>query len=104
MAFVKQRWLNAEASPVVTDAEEVPGTTTYGLQVDAAGSPSNFNIFLEGSLDGVDWFTLLAFSLGTGGNPRLEWVTGKPVTFIRINFAGFSGGSSPTMTASVIAV
>lgn len=102
MAIVKENWLNSAAPGTVSDAEEVPGTVTYGWQAEVSGGPALVNMWLEGSIDGATWFQLDTFSVGT--NPHMKWVVDHPVNFLRVNFVNASGGTSPAATVSVIAV
>jgi hypothetical protein len=54
---------------------------------------------LEGSLDGVNWFSIVA---QTQTGARLAWAVGKPVKYIRVG-AGISG-TDLLVTATVLAV
>jgi hypothetical protein len=114
MQYVKASWLDAADSTGPTDPEQVQGAVRYGLHFTTTGSPSSVEVVLQGSLNGSDWFTLVSVTSATvikwsdsGFNPtqnsdQSSWTKG-PVTFIRLNLTSLSGGSSPTVTASVIA-
>jgi hypothetical protein len=102
MQYIKVDWLNAADSIGATDPEQVQGASRYGVQRVTTGSPSTVNLLLQGSLDGSTWFTLL--DLSTLGTPMMVWSDDdRPVAFVRLNLGALSGGSSPTVTASVIA-
>ncbi len=81
--------------------------TVAGMQVSVTGSPTNFNMNLEGTIDGTNFFTLVSASIsslvvwagggGTGGSINSM----PPVTGVRANLTSISGGTSPTFTATV---
>ncbi len=76
----------------------------FSLKIMTTGSPT-FNINLEGSLDGVNWDTLLAHQT-TGLFPTWSPVGlsgGTPLMAIRANLTSLSGGTSPTVTAIIAA-
>lgn len=102
VTLIRENWLNAVNATQVTDQVEVPGATKYAVQASTTGSPSTVSLRLEGSLDGVGWFDVLAFS--PSSTPTIRWVVDTPVRFIRLNLSQLSGGSSPTVTASVLAI
>jgi len=102
MAYVKTNWLNAATTTQTTASEEVTGTSRYGLQVSVTGSPSSLGVLLQGSIDGTNWVSLASVSAAgtTWSNPD----SAGSVKYIRIDLQTLSGGSSPTVTASAIAV
>lgn len=71
----------------------------FAMQVDVTGSPTSVVVVLEGTIDGVNFFSLKT------------WASGDPVsdinvhvaTAIRANLTTLSGGASPTVTAWVAA-
>lgn len=101
MAFVQQNWVSAASEGTISDVEEVPGVATYGWQTETSGSPTLVDLRLEGSIDGVAWFTI---DRVTTAPPGLRWVADRPVALLRVNVLSCQGGSSPTATISVIAV
>lgn len=116
MQYVKVNWLNATSSTGPTDAEQVQGAKRYGILFVATGSPSSVNLILQGSLNGSDWFSVYSVnesrtglltwndtSTSTVGEPLPDARTEGPVTYLRLNLVTLSGGTSPTVTASVIA-
>ena len=105
MSLVKHNWLDAETvQGTVTDPEEVTGATRFGLQISYTGAPSSVDVELQGSIDGVNWVVLAQ----TGTNGALvgygQGSTHGVVKYIRLLLDQLSGGSSPTVTASVVAV
>jgi hypothetical protein len=73
-----------------------------GLLVVATGSPASFNVNLEGTIDGAHYFTLAAVTQATaGGIAGVTRGSMPPVIGTRANLTAFSGGSSPTFTATV---
>ncbi len=102
MAYVKSPWLDAVGTNQTTDPEEVTGTSRYGLQASVTGGPSSLGIALQGSINGTNWITLATLSAAgtTWSNPE----SAGPVRYIRLDLYSLSGGSSPTVTASVIAI
>lgn len=99
MAYAKTNWLDAASTTQVTSSEEVPDVSKYGLQVSTTGSPASVQVLVEGSIDGVNWMGLLSVTSATTG-----WVADRPMKFVRLNLAMLSGGTSPTVSASLIAV
>jgi hypothetical protein len=105
-ALVKENWIDGATSTVTTDPEEVSGASSFGLQGSVTGSPSTAVSTLEGSIDGVNWAELISFNYHQPAvvDNKAAWVTGRPARYIRARVATLSGGTSPTMTVSVIAV
>lgn len=98
MIWSKPEWATFTAEDQFTDPEEVVGAGTYVVHATATGSPSAISVILQGSLDGESWFTLgVAQGLPT-------WITGKPVKYVRAYLDTMSGGSSPTVTVSALAL
>lgn len=105
MALVKVNWFNAETTLYAkSDIEEVTGATSYGLNAEFTGGPSRGIVTLQGSIDGVTWVNLLGLNTTINPYPHIVWTTGQPVQYIRLSLDDLSGGTSPTATASVIAV
>ena len=102
-ALVKEAWINAATAFETTDAEEVTDSNSYAVQAAVTGAPSAFNVWLEGSLDGTDWFTLLSFNVGAA-SPHLAWSIDTPVKYIRMRCDSPIGGTAPTMTATALAI
>ena len=72
------------------------------LIVGAMGYPSSYSAALEGSHDGVNWVVL-----GEVAGPIYNFVgegvcvTDMPVRYLRANLTDLSGGTSPTVTATI---
>jgi hypothetical protein len=104
MATVKVNWLNAETVVGTdTDAEEVTGASKLGVQVVTTGSPASFAVELQGSIDGANWVTLVT-ATNSAINGYGQGAAQGPAQFIRLHLASLSGGTSPTVSASVVAV
>ncbi len=99
--LVRENWLNAATTTQVTDVIEVPGSTRYAIQAFSTGGAS-VTLKFEVSLDGANWLALTP-NISAGGTPVIQWFTDMPVRFIRLNLTALSGGSSPTVTAHVLA-
>lgn len=82
----------------------------FTMYVTSTGSPT-YLVHLEGSHDGVNWFTVATSS---SANPVSTVVSGgqqagsSPVAsymhlarYVRANLISLSGGSSPTITATI---
>jgi len=71
--------------------------SAHGLQVKHSGAAS-LVVTLQGSVDGVDWFTLATWTLGTQANGDIVWATGKPVCLVRANIVTLTGGGAAVST------
>jgi hypothetical protein len=100
-AFVRANWLDVATATGTTEAEEVTGASKYGLQVAITGGPSAVTVRLQGSIDGTGWADIGSYSATSDGT---TFIVDKPVRYARLNLSTLTGGSSPTVTASVIAV
>jgi hypothetical protein len=100
VSYAKIDWLDAADSTTVTDHEELAGVHRFTLQARSTGSPTSANVVLQGSVDGSVWATILDVDATTSASESGE---AGPFKYIRINLATLSGGSSPTVTASVMA-
>lgn len=77
-------------------------TAAVGLLVVTTGSPSTFNVNLEGTIDGSNYFTLTSVTNATAsGVAGVTRGSIPPVIGARANLTAFSGGASPTFTATV---
>ena len=82
-----------------------PGTTkdlegAFGqhlMLVATTGSPAALTVDLEGSHDGVNWVVLSSFTIGGTHARLIDW----PLRYLRANLSTLSGGSSPTVTATI---
>ena len=92
--------LNAvAAADTVSDAVEVTGTTQYTVEAVTTGSPSSIEVQLQKSINGTLWVTF--GSLQSQGH--LAVTLEQPVKYIRLRLSTLSGGSSPTVSASLAA-
>lgn len=104
MGFIRENWLDAVSSPQATDPVEVMGRNIFTLQVSTTGSPTEALVYLEGSVDGEKWSALVIqideaetefpASIGSFG----------PLRYVRLRLASLIGGTSPTVSASVMAM
>jgi hypothetical protein len=102
MKFLKQGWFYQLADAVEQSAPEmVVGASRYCIQASWSGSPepNQATAGLEGSLDGASWFQLATVT----PNAPAAWVTGKPIAYLRVANYEMAGGTSPTVTVSVLA-
>jgi hypothetical protein len=68
------------------------------------GSPSSVQVVFEGSHDGQTWISLASLSFSSGPASATVPTTAVPgalVRFVRANLTTLSGGSSPTVTATI---
>jgi hypothetical protein len=88
------------------DLETVGGY--HGMIAWSTGSPATAQVTLEGSHDGSNWVILGTGVNATGGPASLivpsSSTPGNPgllVRYVRANLTSLSGGSSPTVTATI---
>jgi len=72
---------------------------TFDVLLFTTGSPTTVTVVLEGSHDGTNWYQI--------GNPAItlstphQLITGYVFRYVRANLITLTGGSSPTVTATV---
>jgi len=78
--------------------------TQVSMQVTVTGSPSNYEVDLEVSLDGINFTQCQSIAHG-GPNPGITVVPSGffPVLSARGNLILLTGGTSPTVTAVIVA-
>lgn len=107
MALIKSQWLNGvSVNGTTTDPEEVTGATRFGVSMETTGGPSTAHVTLQGSIDGSHWFSLVGLNTAAtvgGYNSDIDPVA-VPIAWIRLLMDALTGGSSPTVSASAIAV
>lgn len=81
-------------SVVVFDVPRSP----INMYMTVTGSPTGFACALEGSLDGVNWTELVR-----GGTNSPIVVTTDLALMARANIIQMDGGTSPTVTATIVA-
>ena len=113
MILVKTDWLNAATTVGdVSSVEEVLGATTITVSSRATGSPTNWSVSLQGSVDGQTWFTLADYGPAGPGAHHSDFAVsaadysanGRYVKYLRLRLATLIGGSSPTVSASILAL
>jgi len=76
--------------------------TNIAMIVVATGSPSSWQVALQGTIDGITWANLAAPVMLSGNDFALVHGIG-PVMAVRANLQALEGGSSPTVTATIAA-
>jgi hypothetical protein len=74
----------------------------HTVQATITGAPSAVTVDLEGSLDGVTFFSLESHVFTAGeltATGAMFHIIDKPVLFVNINLTTLTGGSAPTVTA-----
>lgn len=73
------------------------------MQVVYTSNPSPVKVTLEGTIDGVDWFTLATFDTGAASvNKDIVQSNNFSVLSARANLVTLTGGTNPTVTASIL--
>lgn len=103
MVLHKVDWLNAATVVGDVTTPETVFATRFLVQARATGGAS-WSVALEVSADGVTWDRLPnGSSDASNGAVTQEYVSECPVPYIRLRLSSLSGGSSPTVTASLVA-
>lgn len=94
--------LNAVTADTAGDALSFNSLNTiYSMHyIVTVPSGGPVTVYLEGSLDGVNWFTVGSVSLGANGNDVITG--GPPAMSIRARTAGLSGAQSVTALVAVV--
>lgn len=106
VAYVKKNWLDAVTAVGPTASEDLAGFTRFALQASATGSPTSAAVALEGSVDGATWFTLLNAD-GAPSQAHEAWTSlteARFARYVRLNLTQLLNGTSPTVSASIIAL
>lgn len=81
------------------------GLTRWMVHVDLTGSPTSFQVDLEGSVDGTTWSDM-ASSSSTSSTSEFGYAPAgtsfRAYPYVRVNINTLSGGSSPTATVTII--
>lgn len=67
--------------------------------VTVTGSPTSVSVNLEGSHDNVNWVNLTTYTSTSSGYVSFD--SQVRVRYVRANLTAITGGSSPTITASI---
>jgi len=95
--------LNAATSTGAGTSKDLESVaSTYGVIVTATGGPSTVTCSLEGSHDNVNWYTVPSPTITAAGTFTL--FQNLLFRYVRVNLVTLSGGSSPTVTATVAAI
>jgi hypothetical protein len=100
--FIKTNWLDGATATGPSDSVELEGVYRFGLEVDVTGSPTAVDLRLQVSVTGEKWRDVLVT-----GEPATPVYTQESASHIiryaRLNLVELTGGSSPTVTATVVA-
>lgn len=77
---------------------------TFTAQYVTTGGPSGYAAKLQGSLDGATWVDLPSLNVTADGlvTNNATGVTRYAVRFIRANVTTLTGGTSPTVSVTVV--
>lgn len=93
--------LNAATSTGSGAEKDLEGTFgNHSILQSVTGSPTDWLIELQGSHDGVNWTTLA----GLDENNTFHSLVNFPLRYVRANLASFTGGTSPTFSATIASV
>lgn len=73
----------------------------HTVQVTITGAPTAVTVDLEGSIDGVTFFSLATHAFTAGeltATKAMFHVIDKPVSYVRSNLTVLTAGTSPTVT------
>lgn len=96
--------LNAATSLVDGTQVDLLGfTNDLTVQVTATGNPSSVAVFLNGSLDGTNWFySGIRADLSSSGTLGVSSSSLTPkMRHVRASVVTLSGGTAPTVTAVI---
>lgn len=94
--------LNAVASTGAGASVDLGGVAReFTLAHVESGSPTSASITLQGSHDGTNWFPLIQYSGAGDVYPQVASSTAHFARYVRGYVGSLSGGTSPTITATV---
>jgi len=92
--------LNAVTATGLGASKDLEGVgSTFDILLFTTGSPTTVTVSLEGSHDGTNWYAITN-PVATLSVPHVS-ITGFLFRFVRANLITLTGGSSPTVTATV---
>lgn len=75
----------------------------FSMQVSFTGGSPTVKVVMEGSIDGVNWFALATFDTGASGvSGGIVGASSLVVLQVRANLVTLSGGTNPTVTATIL--
>lgn len=81
-------------------AKDLEGTfRTHSLFVFVTGDPTHYTVGLQGSHDGIHWTG--GPGINDGGSTAYVTTDDHLYRYVRANLSNLSGGSSPTVTATI---
>jgi hypothetical protein len=63
------------------------------------GTVSALTVLMEGSLDGIHWYTI---DTTNSTADEMRWVTGKNAKYIRFRITAFTGSGSPAASVTIL--
>lgn len=84
-----------------TERQLLIATAHHTMAVTLTGEPTNCEVALEGSHDGYAWFPLGTLQCALTGGIKTTQPTAHLFTHVRANLLTLTGGTSPTVTASI---
>ena len=73
------------------------------MQVSFTGSPSAVKVYLQGTIDGTNWFTIATFDTGaSNANGDIVTSSAHVVVGVRANLDTLTAGTSPTVSAVIV--
>lgn len=77
---------------------------THAMQLSFTSNPTSVICGLQLSLDAITWYTAATFSILAGnGSGDIVVVSNVPALFSRANLTTLAGGTSPAVTAVILA-
>ena len=93
--------LNAATATGAGDSRDLEGSFDHHTLIVSSTGGASINVALEGSHDGTTWVTLANAASGQVTVPNSGAATGPLIRYVRANLTMLSGGSSPTVTATI---
>jgi hypothetical protein len=89
----------AFAMPLSPNVQRGGFIQSMAWQINTTGAPSGLSVTLQGSLDGVNWFSIgSAVTSDTLTVINLANANAGPYAFIRANLTTLTGGTTPSVT------
>lgn len=93
----------ANATGVGSDIAFSRPRDRISMQVAFTGGSPTVKVQLEGTINGADWFVLATFDTGaSGANGDIVTASTHVVLRARANLVTLSGGTNPTVSASIV--
>jgi hypothetical protein len=105
--FVRTKWFDAITAVQISDPVELEGVFRFGVELSWTGAPDGFEGKLQGSIAGVAWRDLMNWGGPLAGGFNDAYTQNSschPIRFLRLRLDSLTGGTSPTVTVSVVGV